>query len=87
VQPRNNQLQRLRLRSVTVLDIFSIVIQKLTNIRHDGPLIGIKSAISGVGQAYCTCFCCPEYQTRAIGCTFTGRFILRRVSAGSEAML
>ncbi|MNY52224.1 hypothetical protein D3C86_1878730 [compost metagenome] len=44
------------------------------------------SAINGVGQAYCTCFCSPEYQTRAIGCTFTGRLILSRASAGSAAI-
>jgi hypothetical protein len=40
------------------------------------------SAISGPGQAYCTCFCSPAYQTRAMGCTFTGRFIFSFARCG-----
>ncbi len=70
-----------------MLNVFRIVIQQFANVRYHGALIGIIERNQRRWAGVLICFCWPEYQTRAIGRTFTGRLILRRVSTGNDAML
>jgi hypothetical protein len=55
-----------------VLDIVGIVIQQLHQYPARCPLIGIIKRNQRRRAGVLHLFLLPEYQTRAIGCTFTG---------------